>query len=269
MLRSRVLTTIRVVSSAASQMLTVGSLVAMLMVASPASAFSISTIGTGGFPPGQSVYTVSGLVEGDSFDFYALCPSSSCSLQDPAQYLQAEGVITVFDLTPTQIVLDIELTNNSTATGARLSVFGLGIDPNVSTTGSVADDPSQGGVDTDAFTNLTFGTFPNFSGVELCATPTNCAGGSNGGLTNGQTDFFRLTLNFVNPNNTGSIDLSQFAVKYQGIKNAAGTTVSYELAGCVGVCDPPTVPAPAAAVLFGLGVPAALMLGQWVRKMSC
>jgi hypothetical protein len=65
-----------------------------------------------------------------------------------------------------------------------------------------------------------------------------------------------LTLNFVSTNTSDplEIDLSQFAVKFQGIKNAAGTSVSYELAGTP--CCGPTqvVPAPTGLVALGFGL---------------
>jgi hypothetical protein len=221
-------------------------------VAGVADAFTMMQIGTSnGNPGGLPVFQVSGLLEGDSFPItWALNGS-----------LSATATITVFDLTATQLLLDVVLTNTSPEISngdPRITSFGLGINPNISG-GSVSD--IGGGTDVDALTGFSMSNFPGFQGVEFCAmSGNNCAGGGSGGLDSGNpdlTDAFRFTLNFTNPNLSNEVTLSQFALKYQGGPPGPGGD-SYEIPGPPGNGGPPTpptqVPAPGTLLLLGAGL---------------
>jgi hypothetical protein len=222
-------------------------------VAGVADAFTITQIGTSnGNPGGLPVFQVSGLVEGDSFPILWSAVNGD---------LSATATITVFDLTSTQLLLDVVLTNTSPEISngdPRITSFGLGINPNISG-GSVSD--IGGGTDVDALTGFSMSNFPGFQGVELCAVSgNNCAGGASGGLESGNpdlTDAFRFTLNFTNPNLSNELTLSQFALKYQGGPPGPGGD-SFQIPGTPGNGEPPIpptqVPGPGTLMLVGAGL---------------
>jgi hypothetical protein len=173
-----------------------------------AEAFSCSVTGSsGGNPGGEPVYTCTGLVEGDVLNL-------SVNQTVGTDTLVLSGTLTVADISNGSVLLDLDLTNSSSPGGTanRLVSFGLGIEPDA-TAGTIVD---LSATDTDALTSFDTGNFAGFQLVEFCATSgPNCAGGSNGGLQSGQEDLFRFSLTdgFVEG---GTIDLSQFAFKFQG-----------------------------------------------------
>jgi hypothetical protein len=226
-----------------------------LLAADSARAFSCSVIGqSNGNPSGEDVYGCTGLVEGDSLSF-------SVNQTVNTDTLTATVDITVFDVANGSVQLDIDISNSSSGGGQtnRITVFGLGIDPN-QTGGSISD---LGGVsDVDALTSFDTGNFPGFSLVEFCATSgPNCAAGGGGGIQSGEEDKFRFTLT-GGYTAGGTIDLSQFAFKFQGGVASYEKPGSYE--GATSVPVPPSV-ALLATGLLGLAL---VTGGRALRRRS-
>jgi len=206
--------------------------------ASPADAFSCSAAG--------GIYSCTNVHEGDTLTY-------GINQTIGPDHLVANVSINVFDINNGHVLLDLDLTNSSSpgspsSTANRITVFGLGIDPNVNAmnSGSVSDLSIT---DTDALTSFDTSNFPDFPMVEFCAASgNNCAGGGSGGLRSGEEDLFRFTLN-GNYADGGSITLNQFVFRFQG-----GQT-SYELPGSPGGRVPPTqVPAEASLALVATGL---------------
>lgn len=108
------------------------------------------------------------------------------------------------------------LTNTSSnPITSRLNAFGFNTNPELTgaaiLTGSVLTDIRYD-------TNL-----PNGIGnVDICFTTNNCAGGGQGGLTNGQATNGSFALSFGSTN-LQSITLSNFAVRYQALNVGSGS----------------------------------------------
>ena len=220
-----------------------------------ADAFSCSPTGvSGGNPGGLTIYSCTGIHEGDTLTF-------SINQTFGPDHVVGNVTINVFDIANGQVLLDIDLTNSSNPGGTanRLTEFGLGIDPDA-TGGSISDIGGLG--DVDALTTYSMSNSAGFQLLEFCATANNnCSGGGSGGVQSGQEDLFRFTLNGTYTDN-GTISLSQFAFKFQG-----GQT-SYELPGTPDRPTPPNqVPAPAALALLASGL-ATLTARRYLRGRS-
>lgn len=186
-------------------------------------AYTCSVIGeSGGNPGGVDVYGCTGLVEGDVINF---TDTETFDLPGGGQDIVSfTGSVTVTDISAGEVTLSISLTNNSNG-DIRLTSFGLGIDPDAKT-GTVTG--------AEELTTFSQSNFAGFQLVEFCAAAgNNCAGGGNGGIAAGATDTFdfNLTNGFVEG---GTIDLSQFAAKFQSGAN----DTSYQKPGCIGECVP-------------------------------
>jgi hypothetical protein len=256
--------------AAATAMLVAFLAVGLMIGTAPVEAFTVSQIGTsGGNPGGLPIFQVSGLVEGDSFPVtYSILSGA----------VTASATITIFDLTTTQALIDISLTNTSPIISGgdpRITAFGLGIDPNANLALATVTDIGGGG-DVDALTTFSASNFPGFQGVEFCATSgNNCGGGGSGGIdaTNpDSTDQFRFTLPFLVPNTSGQINLSQFAVKIQGGPQGQSFEVpgggfggSGGSGGNGGSGGPGQVPGPASLLLIGTGL-LGVALANWKRS---
>jgi hypothetical protein len=240
----------------------IAAVAACVLAAGAADAFSCTPTGiSGGNPGGLAIYTCSGIVEGD------VLTVNVDQTEGGVDALLAQAVITVTEISNNLVVLDIDLTNDSTPAGTdgnrnRIVSFGLGIDPNA-TGGSISD---QSATDNDRLTTFDTSTFPGFQLVEFCAASgSNCAGGGNGGLLSGEEDLFQFSLT-GGYSAGGTIALSQFAFQFQGGRE------SYQKPGLPDEDrTPPTqiVPAPAALVLLGAGLlafRAASRLSRFRRK---
>jgi PEP-CTERM motif len=221
-------------------------------VAPPAQAVPSCTVtGTsGGNPGGEDVFTCIGLAEGDEL-------TVTVDQTVGPDTLQATAIVSIFDISNGTVLIDVDLSNDSSPGGQanRIVSFGFGVEPNA-LLGSIID---LSGSDTDALTGFDQSNFPGFQLVEFCATSgNNCAGGGSGGLLSGQQDLFRFSLSngFVAG---GTIDLSQFAFKFQG------GAASYEKPGTPdGGGGTTQVPAPGTLVLLGTGLAGLAVAGRKV-----
>ena len=130
------------------------------------------------------------------------------STTDPANQISAEAVLSdfVFSSDLSSLTFTVQLTNttqqgtytNSQYAGINLTAFGFNTNPSTAT--GLVQTTAKGG-DSQFFV-YEQDNFPGYNTVDVClSTGTNCAGGSNNGLTPNQTDTFNLT------GLTGSLDL--------------------------------------------------------------
>jgi hypothetical protein len=225
------------------------SLATCLAVSAPAEAYSITQAGTsGGNPGGQAAYAITGLQAGDQFTL-------NVSRTIGADTLSATALVSIFAIGTAYTLIDVDLSNDSSGAN-RITHFGMAIEPDA-LLGFVSDRGGSG--DTDALRGFGTSNFPGFQLVEFCATSgSNCAGGGAGGLLPGKDDQFRFTLlGFFS--NDGTIDLGQFAFKFQGGAD------SYQLPGQPDVPNG-QVPQPAALIVLGAGL-LALTAVSMVRGM--
>ncbi len=182
--------------------------------------------------------------------------------RNPVPGLSAAGAFSVVSFSSQQLVLDIALTNSTSAAlfqSARVSALGFD-------TSRAISSSAVGSNGLFAHAN-TGGQFPNgFGAVGVCIidNKNNCTGGGNGGVNLGQTGTTRMTLNFASAGS--SVDLSNFGVRYQsitsqklGLQGASGT-------GAGNGGPVPGVPEPGAAALFGVGL--ALVAGATRRRRT-
>lgn len=211
-------------------------------------AISISTLAgtSGGNSGGQSLYQISGLGAGNSFNvdwFFA----------GPVE-LSATGLITVQSLSPGQLILDVMITNTTPVQGALtapITAFGLG----VGGFAGLSWQPGGGSL-------LPFVGTGNLTGfnTDVCAGANSgsCAGGGPAsGIGIGQTDLVTLDLEGM----FGSTaTLSLFATNWQ---TSLG---SYQLAGVPSYTGPATsISEPASLGLLALAL-VALGLGAGIRR---
>jgi hypothetical protein len=221
----------------------------LVVLAAPAGAFTITPTGVSGSNPGgQTLYAVSGLVQGDSFGV-------SWTLDGVGLYggdfpdLDATATVTVTSLSATTVVLDITLSNTTAPSAgleAPITVFGLGV-VGVDL-GNAGNSLSAAGSSFDFYDE---GDIAGGLRVDVCAsTNRRCnTGGPNDGIQIGASDSFQFTLQ-------GSFDvsdltLSDFGTKWQTNYDEIVTDMednsSFELPG-----EP--VPEPSTAALLTLGI---------------
>lgn len=162
--------------------------------------------------------------------------------------LNASATFQLTSISSSEAVLSVAIVNNTTSSQPgvnRLTAFGIdNITPDISFA-EVIQDLS----DDDDWTPSRNVNFPGFQSIELCLwAGSNCSGGSNYGLIEGESDSFvlRLTGNFGN-----SLTFEGFPSKWQAV-GVNGR--SFEFGGCVvGECGG-SVPEPGPLALFGVGL---------------
>jgi hypothetical protein len=233
----------------------VASMLAMPLSGASAYVFTTTDTGTGG-NPAQEVFSVTIQSDGSTGSTGSGAPTSfteswsaSTGGGPPPTSVDANATITVEKFTSSELELQVAITNNSTFPSARLTAIGFDVDP------SVTGETISGGT---VFTHVDTSNFPSFKQVDVCAfAGNNCAGGGNGGLTNGNSDTFTLDLTaaagtFTTTGNNLQVVLDDQSTKWQG-----NSPLSYELPGTPNTPPgPPDVPEPGSLSLLGTALAA-------------
>ena len=175
---------------------------------------------------------------GDSLNF-------SWSYAGGEYNLTGAGTMTATALSAGSLTLQISLTNNTVAASgidARLTAFGLGIDPDA--TGVSFGDAIDGGM-----INASLDSIPSLKTIDVCAFGgPNCSGGGNGGIfANGASDIFSLTITggFAN-----RVTIDPLGYKYQ--TDVGSFEFSCSTTSTTGQCrGGRTVPEPGSLALLG------------------
>jgi hypothetical protein len=173
--------------------------------------------------------------------------------------LTATFDLTVDSITSSQIVLGVDIANTTSTLFTSGRLTGLGWDTSVLPTSAS---------DTSSVYNVYLSeNFPANGSVNLClSSGSNCAGGSNGGLSPSQSDLFTLTL--LGDFGTSTIDFSNFAAKFQTAVGSFEPQGTITTTGCTGTScgggggggggGGSSVPEPSTISLFGVALLAAL-----------
>jgi hypothetical protein len=177
---------------------------------------------------------------GDSLNF-------SWSYAGGGYNVTGAGTMTATALSSGSLTLQISLTNTTVAPNAndaRLTAFGLGIDPDA--TGVTFSDASDGGM-----INASLDNIPSLKTIEVCAFGgPNCSGGGNGGIfANGASDTFSLTITGAFANGA---TIDPLGYKYQ-TDDASPYEFSCSTTSTTGQCGGGrTVPEPGSLALLGV-----------------
>jgi hypothetical protein len=168
--------------------------------------------------------------------------SFSWSHDTGSSLLTGNGSFSVTGFNSNLLSIGVTLDNTSQTGGQggeRLTAFGFGVDPNATSIGFL--DNGDGGMTSASWA---MGALPsNVVGIEICSFGgQNCAGGANGGIFAGGSDFFTILLG---GDWGSSVNIDPIGLRYQ---TGYG---SYTFGATV----PPTnVPEPATLTMLGAGL---------------
>jgi hypothetical protein len=133
---------------------------------------------------------------------------------DSVGTLEGAGTLEISAWSTTQLTIDVWLYNDSyNDSSARLTAFGFGIDPDAASV--TFSDDSDGGMVSASLDNI-----PSLALIDVCTWGgNNCNGGSNGGLSPGDSDSFQLLL-AGNWNLETGVDIDPIGFKYQTEPNS-------------------------------------------------
>ena len=230
----------------------------LAMPLSDASAYVITSTDTGTTAgnPAQEVFAVTIKSDGTTGSTGSGAPTSftenwhavTTTTPPPGTFVDANATITVLAFTSSELKLQVAITNDSTFATARITDFGLDVDP------AVTGETISGGT---VFTQVDTSNFPAVMEVNVCAfSGNNCAGGGNTGLTDGNSDTFTLDLTapagtFTTTGNNLQVVLGDQAIKWQG-----NSPLSFETVGTPTPPDAPSVPEPGSLALLGTALAA-------------
>ena len=181
--------------------------------------------------------------------------------------LNAKILFNLLSFNGTDAIFDVTVSNDSGGdlTASRITIFGFDVIPtggSFSRNGSSSEAPfSQIGGRNPNNPNVggqvPQSEFLGFDRLDVCfragGNGNGCTGGGTGGIAQGNTsDPFQVVLNFVN--GVDSFDLTNFYVRYQGIR---GEVDGIRVAGASGVGTAGIIPTPAMLPgLIGMGAAA-------------
>lgn len=179
----------------------------------------------------------------------------SWNFASAAGALTGSGSMTFSGLSSNELSVAVTL-NNTSGVGNRLTAFGFGIDPNVSSV--TFNDAADGGM-----VGASKSAIPSLALIEVCAYGgNNCAGGGNGGILGGGGNSDTFTLKLKTAANNGiwgnSVDVNPIGFKYQTGNGSFEFTTDPTVV-VTSVPEPETY----AMLLAGLG-----LMGSIVRRRN-
>ncbi len=176
----------------------------------------------------------------------------SWSFNTGSALLTGNGTMNLSGFNTNQLTVNVTLTNTSLLGGQggeRLTAFGFGIDPNMTSLGGFVDTADGGMVAAGAPQGS---LASNVQGIEVCAwAGNNCNGGGNGGIFGaGGSDSFAMVLN---GSWGSSVSINPIGFKYQ-TGNGSFEFPSGSSSSSSGGSASGNIPEPASTALVGLGL---------------
>lgn len=181
-------------------------------------------------PPAEAVVVSQG-------GTYAVTWSDEHSSGNTSTSLDASLSLSNFDFSGTNTVsFQVDISNNtqqgtlsaSDFASIRITSFGFNMDPNAT---GVTDTSTEyeAGINNQQ-------PLPSFGKLDFCAfAGSNCAGGSNGGLTPGESDSFLVTLNFAT-------DITELEIGLDSISELSAIKWQADFGSFEHASDPPNCP---------------------------
>jgi hypothetical protein len=193
-----------------------------------------------------STQDVSASSVGDIFNitYTCFCGFVSLSAETEWQVTALSGSSMTFKVTVANNTFDL-------LGSARIVSFGVDVLTPDPTGASISNDSSLDSENWGVSVNV---NFPSFNTVDLCVwAGSNCSGGGNDGMREGESDIVYVTL--TGANFTNGITLKTFPMKFQSVGLFGG---SYEIGGTIETPPPPPpsdeLPEPTTLGLIGAGL---------------